>query len=513
MTHPPLALIILDGFGYSAEKEYNAIAHARTPHITAWFSRYPHTLLCASGPCVGLPHGYIGNSEVGHITIGAGQRIEQPVTIINRALENGSFYTHHTLTTSLHNLAGTKKRVHILGLLSDAGIHGLDSHIYAYMRAAYDAGVSEIIIHPFLDGRDTAPRSATIFLTRLDEEMHKYPHAYIGTIHGRFYAMDRDQNWKRTRQSYYTLTNHQTSPFDSWQQMLDHYYAQNITDEFIPPTPFDTAGILEEGDGILFSNVRPDRARQLAAAICNDNFNQFPTKKYHFCFCLTPVSYGDMITATPLFERPPVHHTLKEILSVHQKTIFSIAETEKYAHVTYFFDGERDIHYPGETRALIPSIKTKTYEHFPAMSAEHITQTVITSLSTNPCNFYLINYANADMVAHSGNFDATVQAIESLDTYLARIYTQLVIHMHGTLIITADHGKAESMYDPATHQPKTAHTANPVPFIVISNHAQQYMQQVKKMRQLCEITPFILHLFSIPKPINMCSLSFLQNLP
>jgi 2,3-bisphosphoglycerate-independent phosphoglycerate mutase len=502
--HPPVALVILDGFGYSPDKEFNAIAQARTPHLDAWFSRYPHTLLCASGPCVGLPLGYIGNSEVGHITIGAGQRIEQPVTTINRALDNGSFYQNSTLTTTLARLASTKKRLHIAGLLSNAGIHGLETHIYAYIKAAHDAGIEHIFIHPFLDGRDTLPRSAATYLAHLDQCMQQYKHVSIGTIHGRFYAMDRDQNWKRTRQSYYILTHHQPSPFSSWQTMLASYYDQNISDEFIPPTQLNAEGIIQEGDGLIFTNFRPDRARQLASAFCKPDFDIFPTKKLDLCFCMTPVYYGDNLPTTFLFDRPAPPRTLKEILSAHHKTVFSIAETEKYAHVTYFFDAERDVHYPGETRVLIPSIKTKTYEPFPAMSAAQITQTVITSLSTNPCNFYLINYANADMVAHSGNFAATVQAIEVLDAQLALIYEQLVPHMHGTLIITADHGNAENMYDLEAHQPKTAHTANPVPFLVISNQASAHASHIHAMKQLCEITPLILTLYNIPKMPGMC---------
>ncbi|MFZ5954177.1 MAG: 2,3-bisphosphoglycerate-independent phosphoglycerate mutase [Candidatus Dependentiae bacterium] len=464
----PTLLVILDGFGYGQHNEYNAIACADTPFLDFALQTYPHILLNASGKAVGLPPGYIGNSEVGHMTIGTGKIIKQPMTIINEQIEDGSFYSNTLLIKHFNNLAQSKKKLHLAGILSDAGVHGHINHLCAYIELALRCKVNKIIVHAFLDGRDVGPQTAHTYLTQLQAIIEaNAPHVELGTLHGRFYAMDRDHNWERTHKSYAVMTQEQTITFASWQEVITHYYAKHIFDEFIPPTQLLQAAVIENGDGLIFYDTRPERERQLAEAFANKQFAHFPIKKINLSFFITPVPYGNNIKTITLLPQATITNTLKEQLIKHNKTIFTIAETEKYAHVTYFFDGGNENIYPLEKRVLIPSIKTKSYADYPCMSAQEITHTILSSLQPDPFDFYVVNYANADMVGHTGNFNATVKAIECLDKELKKLYEQVVLHMNGTLYITADHGKAEDMFDATIGQPRTAHTANPVPFIMI----------------------------------------------
>ncbi len=470
----PLALIILDGFGYRKETEHNAIAQANTPNLDTWFATYPHTLLQASGAAVGLLDGYIGNSEVGHLTIGAGRIIVQPVSIIHQAIDDGSFFSNKKLVENLEKLKQTGGSLHLMGLLSDAGVHSHEKHLYAFLKAAEKHGVENIFVHPFLDGRDTPPQSAAGYLEKLEKSG-----ATIGSLHGRFYAMDRDNNLERTAQSYKILTESQSEITPSWQKVLEKSYAQNITDEFIPPIQLDPEGVIKNGDGVIFFNFRPDRARQLTKMFL-DNLN--------LAFFIIPVTYQGDLNTTYLFEKPTIKNTLKDILSQNGKTIFSIAETEKYAHITHFFTGHKEEPVAGETRVLIPSIVAKNYIEHPCMSAPEITNAVLKSLQEDPHDFYLINYANADMVGHSGDMAATIKAIEYLDVELKKLYDTIVEQMGGTMIITADHGNAEVMFSETSNQPQTAHTTNPVPFLFIKKDAQEDLQ----LKELADIAPFIL---------------------
>ena len=337
----------------------------------------------------------------------------------------------------------------------------------------------------FLDGRDVQPRSALQFL----EKIEKNNNVIIGSIHGRFYAMDRDNNWQRTAQSYHCLTEPQHTCNYSITQLIEKNYNETITDEFMPPVAFEKETNVQDGDGIIFFNFRPDRARQLTAAFVKKEFEKFKRKKIDLTFFITPTNYKNDLETTVLFEIQHIENTLKQKLSAAGKTIFTIAETEKYAHVTYFFSADHEQAYPNETQILIPSLKHKNYIDHPCMSAPTITETVLESLRTNPCDFYLINYANADMVAHSGNFEATQKAIECLDTQLKKLYEQLVEKMNGTLYITADHGNAETMFDTKNNQPHTAHTTNKVPFMMIKKDAQKIELH---LNQLSDVAQFIL---------------------
>lgn len=495
-------LVILDGFGYHKEKKHNAIAQAHTPNFDYWFTHYPHALLHASGPAVGLPEGYIGNSQVGHKTIGAGRRNEEPLTTINNAIDAQTFYNNKTLRTAFHQFASSGKTLHLMGLVSDAGVHSELKHLEAFLKAAKQAGIKDVAIHAFLDGRDTPPSSAKNYLSKLQTIIDQLKIGKICSIHGRFYAMDRDKRWDRTQQSYTLLTDNASAPFKSWQEALDHFYAQNITDEFIPPTLLCDDSTIQPGDGIVFFNFRPDRARQLAAAFVDPTFNHFPTTQLPLSFFITPTTYSDTLNTTMLYPMQQVDNTLKEVLAAHNKSIFSIAESEKYAHVTYFFNGGKEPELNNETRIIISSNRDhKTYDQYPQMGAQEITQKVLESLTKNPADFYLINYANADMVGHTGNMQATIKAIEFLDEQLGILYKQ-VASMNGTMYVTADHGNAEEMFNEKTRQPKTSHTTNPVPFIML-NPKLKGADATLPLTELADIAPFILKQMGLPIPASM----------
>jgi 2,3-bisphosphoglycerate-independent phosphoglycerate mutase len=511
----PVLLIILDGFGHSEQASYNAIANARTPNFTHWLSTYPHTTLQASGQDVGLLPGTIGTSEVGHLTIGAGRVVPESVLLLHRAIDDGSFFTNDVLVTSLAALKKVGGRLHLMGLLSDAGVHSHEKHLHALIKAAIQAGITKIFIHPFLDGRDTPPRSAQIYLENLQRIIDAYGTGTIATIAGRFYAMDRDNNWDRTQQAYDCLTHSQPTAYHTWQSALPAYYHQGITDEFIPPTQFDAQGIVMPSDGIIFFNFRADRARQLTRCFVDPHKLPFSASGVPLTFFITATEYDHVLAIDTkmvartgaLLVKNKVENTLKEVLARAGKAVFSIAETEKYAHVTYFFSGGKEGKIGNEQQVLIPSIKTKDYIGHPEMKAAEITDTVLKSLVQDRIDFYLINYANADMVGHSGNYAATIKAVECLDTQLKRLYDVVVTTMDGTIYITGDHGNAESMFDEQSQQPKTSHTLNPVPFIMINKEVAHksfaILASSARLHGLRDIAPFILTQMGIAVPDEM----------
>jgi 2,3-bisphosphoglycerate-independent phosphoglycerate mutase len=504
MNSTPTVLVILDGFGYREQQTYNAIELADTPLINHLLNTYPYTYLKASGHAVGLPKGSIGNSEVGHLTIGAGRIIKQPVVRINAIIEQHELLNDPITQTILTKTKEHTGTIHLLGLLSDANVHSNDHHLYAMLTTLHQQGYTNLVIHPFLDGRDTPPRSAQRYLQRLQSVIDTLGVGIIGSIHGRFYAMDRDHNWDRTEQSYKTLTQEQPIRFDSWQDALTSYYTQSITDEFVPPTQLTHKGIIRNHDTVIFFNFRPDRARQLTAAFVGTEWNAFKRVPPTLTGFITPVAY-DTVQKLPthaLLEPIIVRNTLKEVLNAHNVSMFSIAETEKYAHVTYFFNGGKEELLEHEERVLIPSIHARNYVQKPEMSAPLITDAVLKSLNNNPKDFYVVNYANADMVGHSGNLEATIHAIECLDRELERLYKQVVIAMNGTLYITADHGNAEYMFNEQEGQPSTAHTTNPVPFIVVKKELESIVM-ILSLKELDDIAPFILQHMNIPVPPEM----------
>jgi 2,3-bisphosphoglycerate-independent phosphoglycerate mutase len=499
----PTVLIILDGFGYRTETKYNAIAHAHLPHLKKWWLTYPHAVLAAAGAAVGLPSGMIGNSEVGHLTIGAGRIIDQPIKLWLTSIADHTFQNNQILQTYCQKLIAAGGRLHIIGLLSDAGVHAHETAIYATIDAAVKTGIKKIIVHAILDGRDVPPQSAHHYLQALQQFSKQYTigHVTIGSIHGRWYAMDRDNNWDRTEKSYRVLTEKQIPTTESWEKILERSYAHTITDEFILPTQLDADTIIHNGDGIIFCNVRPDRARQLTASFVKTDRVHFIVKPLRLTFFITPVNYGDNLNTIALFARRTVTHTLKDVLAEYGKTIFTIAETEKYAHVTYFFRGENEQMVATESRHMIPSLVAENYILHPQMRAAEITRHVLQSLRNTPNDFYLINYANADMVGHSGNFGATIKALEFLDVQLEQLYEQIVEKMNGTMYITADHGKAEDMFDAIAHQPRTGHTTNPVPFLMLQKKGVDDLQL--RVEELADVAPFILKNMGLQVPREM----------
>lgn len=495
MNKKPTALIILDGFGHNSHKKYNAIAQAKTPHIDQWFKEYPHTLLHASGEFVGLLPGMIGNSEVGHTIIGAGRVVPQPVLRIHNSIKDGSFFSNPRAQNCFQTIKKNNGALHIMGLLSDAGVHSHIDQLFAFLQAAHTAGIKKIYVHPFLDGRDAPPKSARAYLEKLDTYLETLGTGTIASLHGRFYAMDRDKNWERTQKSIDILTHKHHSPFKTWHDALIYFYEKGITDEFIPPTQLHDGAIIHPNDGIIFFNFRPDRARQLSQSLCS----KYPTS----CF-LSPVPYNQPCQHVAMWPLEPRENGLLDTLHTAGKSVFAIAETEKYAHVSYFFAGGREQPYPNETRILIPSIPAQNYTQHPEMSAREITTATLDSLRNNPADFYLINYANADMVGHSGDIAATIKAIECLDQELAKLYDQIVEKMDGTIYLTADHGNAEEMFDETTNQPRTAHTTNKVPFIIIQKDLKN-SQLPLPLSELANIAPYILRRMQITIPASMNS--------
>lgn len=498
----PTALIILDGLGYREQHEHNAVTQADTPTLAFLHEHYPHKLIKASGEAVGLLDGTVGNSEVGHLTIGTGRTIKQPSVQITELINTNKLAQLPIIHDTLIQHAKTQKTLHILGLLSQAGVHAQLEHLLAFIDAAHAASVAHIALHCFLDGRDSPPRSATQFLQKLENHIRTIPQAYIATICGRFYAMDRNQEWERTHRTYQMLTQPQTILFPNWQTALDVYYKQNIYDEFIPPTQLTHAGVIHDGDGIILTNFRPDRARQLVHAFLDEPFTHFKRTKLQLAFFITPGIIDPTVVTQTILAPQPLSNTLMDVLHEHGLHSMAIAETEKYAHVTYFFNAGRERQHETEQWIIIPSISARTYEQFPCMRAPEITTAILDSLKNDPQNFYVINYANPDMVGHSGNELATIKAIECLDRQLAQLYHAIVEERDGTIYLTADHGNAEFMYDEAIQQPHTAHTSNPVEFFVI-NKKTKNKSLTLPLHGLKDIAPFILKEFGLPIPLQM----------
>lgn len=503
----PTMLVIIDGFGHKDASNGNAVALARMPTWDHLLQKYPNTLLEASGEAVGLPPGYMGNSEVGHTCIGAGRIVKTFLAKCNASIDDKSFFSNNTLIEAFTNIKKNNKSLHLMGLLSDAGIHSHEKHLYALLTLAKQIDLPKVFIHPFLDGRDTPPKSAVSYLKKLESFCENLGCGTIATIHGRLYAMDRDKNWNRTKLTYDTLTKTSPIKFHNWEEALEDYYGEKVTDEFIPPTSLTKKAPISAGDGIVFFNFRPDRAKQLTEAFINPKFNSFNVSQKNLCCFVSMVQYDASFlhyNNQVIFKPEPIKHTLLDEIAdqTDKKPVFIIAETEKYAHVTYFFRGKRDITLPHERRVLIPSKKVKTYEDIPEMSAPEITSELLSSLQNDPAYFYLVNYANLDMVGHSGNLDATIKACECIDEQLKLLHEEVVVQQGGTLFITADHGNAEEMTDISTGNPKTSHSCNPVPFIMCKKNHTKPQIPIKDLG-LSSIAPTILRQLNLEIPREM----------
>lgn len=506
----PALLIILDGFGISEESTYNAIQQARTPQWDEWWQKYPHTLLDASGKSVGLPGGQMGNSEVGHMHIGAGRTILQSYTAINEAIKNGDLEKNAVLQDALTDIKQHNSALHLMGLLSDGGVHSHQDHLFALLKICAKQQINKVYLHLFLDGRDTSPRSAKASIDKLEKIIQETNTGTIASICGRYYAMDRDKRWERVEPVYKLLTSGEAQhSYSTAEQALDELYAQDLSDEFIPPTRINNPPGINPEDSVLFFNFRADRARELSQAFIDPKFSEFPRdKNFQSLNFLSMTEYSANLSTKVIF--PPVEHTntLGEVIAKHNLTQLRIAETEKYAHVTFFLNGGREVKFHGEDRTLIPSPKVSTYDLQPEMCAEQVTKDIVAAIDANKYDVIVCNYANADMVGHTGNFKAAVQAVEALDKCLAKLGEKVLAH-HGEMLITADHGNVECMFDEGTQQPHTAHTSELVPLLYVGAKDLKFKE---KTAHLSDIAPTFLQLLDIKPPKEMTGESLWDNI-
>ena len=502
----PLVLMILDGWGYREEKKYNAIASAHTPQWDSWWQTRPHILLEASGTAVGLPDAQMGNSEVGHMHIGAGRVVPQDFTRINNAIMNREYANNPVFIETIEDMKKTGKALHVLGLLSPGGVHSHENHLFAFLALCAQHQFSNVYLHLFLDGRDTPPQSALLSLARLQEQLIHYPVATICSVTGRYYAMDRDQRWQRVEPVYRLLTEaYSEHHFDTALQAIQSFYQQKIYDEFIPPSTIGSCTAINDGDSVLFFNFRADRARQLTEALIAHDFHGFERKKKpriaHF---ISMTQYAEYLSTSCAFPQLLLHNTLGEVIDNYGLKQLRISETEKYAHVTFFLNGGSEHVFSHENRTLIPSPAVATYDLQPEMSAHKLTKALVDAIQSQHYDVIICNYPNADMVGHTGNFSATVRAIECLDRAMHDTW-QALRKTGGQLLITADHGNAESMFDDLTDQAHTAHTNQPVPFLYIGGDWHFNVTH----GSLIDIAPTILSLLGIPCPKEMTGKSLL----
>ncbi len=504
----PVLLIILDGFGIRDDAPDNAINLAKKPFWDTLWREYPHTTLDASGRRVGLPRGQMGNSEVGHLNIGAGRVVYQDYTRIEEAIESGAWAEHPVLNALIETVKQKDGTLHVLGLLSDGGVHSHETHIAAMIELAAQKGVKRIALHAFLDGRDTPPQSAEPSLVTMQAVCDRYPQARIASLVGRYFAMDRDKRWERVERTYQALVQAK-APFQASNVLegLQAAYSRGETDEFVQPTLIkDAAGqfcTISDNDAVIFMNFRADRARQLTQALTDQDFSGF-NREVLPCLSafVTLTHYGDAFAhLPPVFKPQTLNDTLGEVLAKAGAKQLRIAETEKYAHVTYFLSGGLETPYEGEERVLIESLKVATYDLAPAMSAEQVTDYLVKSIEAQRYDAMICNYANGDMVGHSGRLEAAIEAIEALDKCLARV-VPVMQKMSGEVLITADHGNAEMMFDPETGQPHTAHTMNPVPLVYVGRPAEMIPGGA-----LEDIAPTMLTLLGLPVPEAMTGTS------
>lgn len=506
-TRPkPLALIILDGWGYREEEKDNAIAAAHKPNWDNLMQHYEHTLISGSGHCVGLPDGQMGNSEVGHLNMGAGRVVHQDLTRIDLAIEDKSFFSNPVLTTAINQAIQTNKAIHILGLLSPGGVHSHENQIQAAVSLAAKLNAKNVYVHAFLDGRDTPPRSAQASLEALNEHCEKVKCGKIASIIGRYFAMDRDKRWDRVQKAYDLLTlgkaDFKASDAVSALQMA---YARGETDEFVQATQILPVTV-NDGDVVIFMNFRADRAREITRAFIDPHFDGFAREKNpKLAEFVSLTEYDKTLKTKIAFAPEPLSNILGEYLSHLNLTQLRIAETEKYAHVTFFFNGGIEQPFKGEDRILIPSPKVATYDLQPEMSAPELTDRLVSEIKKQHYDVIICNFANPDMVGHTGNFPAAVKAIETIDTCLGKIISALK-EVGGEAIITSDHGNAEMMFDENTQQPHTAHTSELVPLIYVGRSAKNN----KSNGILSDIAPTMLYLMGLPKPTEMTGSSLFE---
>jgi len=501
----PLALIILDGFGYRAEREGNAIAQAEMPYYRELLEKYPHTLIQASGECVGLPPGVMGNSNVGHLVMGAGRVVRTDIEHINHEIESGAFFHNLALNAAMDGCVKRDRALHIMGLVSDGLVHSSQEHAYALLRMAKDREVRRVYVHCFLDGRDTPPESAYKYVAMMQEKCAEIGVGEIASLCGRYYAMDRDKRWDRIQRAYQMLVNGEGERATDPVPAIKQSYERGVTDEFLEPIVMTRAdgapvGTIQDGDSVIFFNFRADRARQITSALAIPGFDEFPEANRphtHFvCFAVYDKTYPLPVAFPP--EQP--RNILADVFAGLGVTNFRLAETEKYAHVTYFFNGGTERELPYEKRLLVPSPKVATYDLMPEMSAFKITDKFLRAIEGREADVFIVNFANSDMVGHTGKLDKTIEACQYVDTCLGWI-TKAMRAAKGTTLITADHGNAELMIDPKTGEPHTAHTSNPVPFHLIDETSIGV--KLRSEGALADVAPTMLGLLGIEQPVEM----------
>ena len=502
-------LMILDGFGVNENSEGNAVKLAKIPNINEIMKQYPNTIIHTSGLDVGLPEGQMGNSEVGHTNIGAGRIVYQELTRITKSIEDGDFFSNQELVSAIENCKKNNSKLHVLGLLSDGGVHSHMRHLFAILELAKRKDFEDVYVHCFLDGRDTPPASADGYIAELEEKMKEKGVGKIATISGRFYAMDRDKRWERVKEAYDALVNGEGHRFASATVAIENSYQKEIFDEFVKPSVIckndEPVATIGENDSVIFFNFRPDRAREITRTIVDPDFDGFE-RKYFKTYFVTFTNYDE--TLLPYvhiaFKKEEIKNTLGEYISKLGLTQLRIAETEKYAHVTFFFNGGEEKQYEGEDRILIPSPKVETYDMKPEMSAGEVTDKVVDAINSKKYDVIILNYANPDMVGHTGSLEATIKALEFLDGCVKRV-VDAIENNDGTLLITADHGNAEQMIDYKTGELHTAHTTNPVPLVLIGR------EDVKlKEGRLADLAPTMLDLMNLAKPAEMTGESLIE---
>ncbi|MFD7525634.1 2,3-bisphosphoglycerate-independent phosphoglycerate mutase [Paenibacillus chitinolyticus] len=510
MATKPVALIILDGFGLRGEVHGNAVAQAKKPNYDRYWNQFPHTTLTACGEAVGLPEGQMGNSEVGHLNIGAGRVVYQDLTRISKSIRDGEFFDNNTLIGAVRHAKQNNKKLHLYGLLSDGGVHSHIAHLYALLELAKKEDLQDVYVHAFLDGRDVAPDSAKNYMEQLQAKIAEIGVGKVATVQGRYYAMDRDKRWERTEKSYRAMVYgdgpHYTDPIKA----ITESYEKSVFDEFVMPTVITDendkpVGLVESGDAVIFFNFRPDRAIQLSQVFTNKDFRGFdrgklfPKDLYYVCLTL----FSETVEGYVAYKPKDLDNTLGEVLAQNNMRQLRIAETEKYPHVTFFFSGGRDVELPGETRILIPSPKVATYDLKPEMSAYEVAAAAVKEVNEDKQDVIILNFANPDMVGHSGMLEPTIKAVEATDECLGQV-VEAILAKGGVVCITADHGNADLVLDDA-ERPFTAHTTNPVPFIVTSNDVT-----LREGGVLADIAPTLLHLLKLPQPPEMTGLSIIE---
>ncbi|MEC4817177.1 MAG: 2,3-bisphosphoglycerate-independent phosphoglycerate mutase [Scytonema sp. PMC 1069.18] len=508
----PVVLVILDGWGYCEETHGNAIAVAKTPVMDSLWAAYPHTLIRTSGKAVGLPEGQMGNSEVGHLNIGAGRVVPQELVRISDAVEDGSILRNPALVKICQEVCSRNGKLHLIGLCSEGGVHSHVSHLFGLIDLAKVQGISKVCIHAITDGRDTTPKEGVKALAQIQEYIDRVGVGRIVTISGRYYAMDRDRRWDRVKRAYEIMTQDGVGNGRKVTEVLESSYAEGVTDEFVVPVRI-APGAVEPGDGVIFFNFRPDRARQITQAFVNPEFDGFERQQIKPLSFVTFTQYEPELPVGVAFEPQNLSKILGEVISSHGLNQFRTAETEKYAHVTYFFNGGLEEPFAGEDRELISSPMVATYDTAPAMSAEAVTEVAKAAVEKCIYSLIVINYANPDMVGHTGNIEATVHALETVDNCLGRLL-ESIIKVGGTTIITADHGNAEYMLD-KDGNPWTAHTTNPVPLILVEGEKAKIPGHgtnviLRNDGKLADIAPTILEILQLPQPPEMTGTSLVE---